>query len=318
MSESKNYLPNFLLGGGMKCGTTSLHYLLSQHPQIFIPENESHFFSLDDIEQNPEFFIKTKLDWNCWDFEKNWQDYLPWYYSFFQQAKETQLIGEDCVSYLSSTKAPARIAKIIPDVKLIFILRDPVARTYSQYWHWVKTNRAIYSFEDMIQFSPGHLLQRSFYRQHLARYFQIFKREQIKVFIFEDFIKNVQEKIDEVCDFLLLNQSLDVTNLKTHQNSALLPRNLQLHLLFNNLFKTRVCGRKYQISHLPNASMVNQNKLLCLLTNSFNQLNLTPNKPYPRMNSDTQKFLEQLFAKENRGLSELIDFPLEHFWTYLE
>jgi hypothetical protein len=181
----------------------------------------------------------------------------------------------------------------------------------------VKTNRAIYSFEDMIQFSPGHLLQRSFYYQHLSRYYDYFKREQIKVIIFEDFIKSVQEKINEVCQFLQLNQSLDVSSVETHQNSALLPGNLQLHLLFNNLFKTRVSGRKYQISHLPNADIINQNKPLEWLTTCFNQLNLTSNKPYPTMNLDTRKFLEELFAKENRGLSQLIDFPVEQFWTYL-
>ncbi|AFZ61384.1 sulfotransferase [Anabaena cylindrica FACHB-243] len=317
MLDKQKKLPDFIIGGGMKCGTTSLHYLLNKHPQIFIPNNEPHFFTLDDIEQNPEFFIKTKQGWNCWDFDKNLPDYLRWYYSFFHEAKENQVIGEDCVSYLYSSQAPARIAKIIPNVKLIFILRDPVARTYSQYWHWVKTNRAIYSFEDMIQFSSGHLLQRGFYRQHLARYFQYFEREQIKVILFEDFIKNVQEKIDEVCEFLQLNQSVNVSNLEAHQNSALVPRNLRLHLLFNNLFKTRICGRKYQISHLPNANISNQNIILDWLTNSFNQLNLTSNKPYPQMHPDTRQFLEQLFAKENSGLSQLIDFPVEQFWSYV-
>lgn len=317
MSEIQQKLPNFIIGGGMKCGTTFLHYLLSQHPKIFIPETEPHFFSLDDIEQNPEFFIKTKQGWNCWNFEENLSDYLTWYYHFFEEAKAHQIIGEDCVSYISSSKAPARIAKIIPDVKLIFILRDPVARTYSQYWHWVKTNRAIYSFENMIQFSQGHLLQRSFYYQHLTRYFQYFKPEQIKILIFEDFIKNVQAKVDEVCDFLQLNQTIDVSSLQTHQNSALLPRNLALNLLFNNLLKTRISGRKYQISHLPNANIVNQNKLLEWLTNCFNQINLTANKPYPKMNQDTRNFLEELFAKENKSLSELINFPVEQFWTYL-
>ncbi|MFM6200544.1 MAG: sulfotransferase, partial [Dolichospermum sp.] len=126
MSEIQQKLPNFMIAGGMKCGTTSLHYLLSQHPQIFIPETEPHFFSLDDIEQNPEFFIKTKQDWNCWNFEQKLSDYLPWYYRFFEQAKDNQIIGEDCVSYLSSSKAPARIAKMIPDIKLIFILQSKV------------------------------------------------------------------------------------------------------------------------------------------------------------------------------------------------
>ncbi len=311
-------LPNFIIGGGMKCGTTSLHWILNQHPQIFIPDDEPHFFTIDDIEQNPEFFLKNKQEWPCWNFDRNFQRYLPWYANFFHQAQENQLIGEDCVSYLSSTKAPERIAKLLPDVKLIFILRDPVARTYSQYWHWVKTNRAIYSFEDTLQFSPGHLIQRSFYREHLETYLRFFSREQIKIIVFEAFVSNVQNTVNEVCDFLGLEPSIDVNQINTHINKALVPRNLELQLLFNSIFKTNICGRKYMSYHLPNCNLKNHPHLLSFINSCFQNVNLTQRKQYPPMKADTRKFLERLFAKENKGLSALMGISLENFWSYMQ
>jgi len=317
--KERFYLPHFIIGGGMKCGTTTLHWILNQHKQIFIPPSidEPHFFSIDDIEQNPDFFLKTSQGWFCLDFDKHFEEYLQWYLSFFEDAHKNQFIGEDCVSYLSSTKAPARIASILPDVRLIFMLRDPVARTYSQYWHWVKTNRAIYNFENTLQFSPGHLIQRSLYRQHVERFLKYFPRKQIKFIIFESFINNVQNTVNEICEFLELDTNIDIRSLNTHVNKALVPRSIKIQLLFNNFFKTKISGRKYQSYHLPNADINNHPRFLSWISKMFHQLNLTPEKQYPPMNPETRKFLECLFAKENRGLSELVEIPLDKFWPYM-
>lgn len=318
LSASSWRLPNFIICGGMKCGTTSLHWILNQHPQIFISEIEPHFFTIDDIEQNPEFFLKTKKEWPSWNFEENFQEYIPWYANFFNRAQENQLIGEDCVSYLSSTKVAERIVALIPDVKLIFMLRDPVARTYSQYWHWVKTNRAIYSFEDTLQFSPGHLIQRSFYRQHLETYFSFVSREQIKIIIFEEFVSNVQKTVNEVCDFLGLKESLDVSQTDTHINKALVPRNLKLQLLFNSILKTNISGRKYMSHHLPNSNPENYPYRLSLINRWFQQVNLTSKKEYPPMKVETRQFLEGLFFTKNKGLSDLIGICLGQFWPCMQ
>jgi hypothetical protein len=319
-SEERSKLPSFIIGGGMKCGTTTLHWILNQHKNVFIPgsaEEEPHFFSIDDIEQNPDFFLKSQRGWDCLDFDKNLGKYLKWYLTFFESAQENQLIGEDCVSYLSSKKAPERIASLLPDVKLIFMLRDPVERTYSQYWHWVKTNRAIYDFENTLQFSPGHLIQRSFYREHIKNYLGYFERKQIKFIMFESFVNDMQNTIDEVCRFLGLDGNLDIGLLNTHVNKASVPRSITAQLLFNKVIKTKYSGRKYQCYHLPNASPDNYRVFPPLMLRMFQKVNLTQEKRYPPMKTETRKFLQCLFEKENRGLSDLIEIPVEKFWTYM-
>jgi len=316
--EKRNLLPNFIIVGGMKCGTTTLHWLLNQHKDVFIPgsaEEEPHFFTIDDIEQNPDFFLKSKKGWECLDFEKNFNQYLKWYLNFFKAAKNGQIIGEDCVSYLSSKKAAARISSIIPNVKLIFILRNPVERTYSQYWHWVKTNRATDTFENTLQFSPGHLIQRSLYREHIELFLRHFKQKQMKFIIFESFVNDIQNTLNEVCEFLEID-NINV-NLNTHINKPLIPRNIALQLFFNKLFKTRYSGRKYQCYHLPNAKPDNYPGYPSLILRTFQKINLTQRKEYPPMREDTRSFLEDFFKMENRGLSDLIKIPVEEFWTYM-
>jgi hypothetical protein len=320
-SSERSRLPQFIVGGGMKCGTTSLRWILRRHERIFIAprsELEPHFFTIDDIEQNPDFFLKSRNGWTCWDFDKNFRQYLNWYLGFFEGAQEGQLIGEHCVSYLSSKKAAARISSILPDVKLVFVLRDPVDRTYSQYWHWVRTNRAIYNFENTLQFSPGHLIQRSLYRQHVEEFLKRFDRKQIQFIVFESFIDNVQHTVNEICGFLGLDRSIDVSKYETHINKAVVPRNIAMQLLLNNLVRTRLSGRKYQHYHLPNATSSSCSRYPPTILRVFQKLNLTRTKPYPPMKSDTREFLEAFLAKENRGLSELIEVPVEEFWPYMK
>ena len=310
-------LPKFIIGGGMKCGTTSLHLILNQHPEIFIPQEESHFFTIDDIEQNPDFFLRKPNEWRCWNFEDNFKEYLLWYLDFFKPSHPNQIIGEDCVSYLSSSKAPARIASILPNVKLIFMLRDPVARTYSQYWHWVKTYRAIYSFEDTLQFAPGHIIQRSLYQQHIERYLKYFDLSQIKIIIFEEFVQNTQSVIDEVCEFIGLQDSIDVGKINTHTNKALVPRNVSFQLAINRLLKTAISGHKYLSYHLPNPDPSFHPKFFTRLNSLFQELNLSQNIDYPSMDLETKIFLEKYFSKENIGLSNLIQTSVEKYWKYM-
>ena len=318
--SSTSKLPDFIIAGGMKCGTSTLHWLLNQHQEVFIPgsaEEEPHFFSIDDMEQNPDFFLKTKHEWPCWDYETEFELYLSWYLSFFKDAKPKQLIGEDCVSYLYSKKAPKRIKELLPEVKLIFLLRDPVERTYSQYWHWVKTNRAIYSFEDTLQFAPGHLLDRSRYYEHLLRFAQQFDQKQIKVILFEDFICNMQQVLNSLCDFLNISKTIDIKMHSTHINKATVPRSIPLQLFFNRIFHTRYSGRKYQCYHLPGAKPENSPGFPPKILTLSQRLNLTQKHRYPKMNADTRSFLEALFRKENRKLSSLVDINVTKFWPYM-
>lgn len=104
-------LRNFLIVGAMRCGTTFLAHCLGAHPDIYIPRaKEIHYFDVH-FEKGPE-----------------------WYKRKFSGAKKEHAVGEATQSYMYLDYVPPRIASLLPDARLIAILRNPVDRAYSHYW----------------------------------------------------------------------------------------------------------------------------------------------------------------------------------------
>jgi hypothetical protein len=310
-------LPDFLIVGAMKAGTTSLHYVLSHHECIFMPDPEIFFFTIDDIQQHPDFFVENSDGWTFHDYEKNFEEYLSWYGAFFKDAKENQVVGERSTAYMASRRAPGRIAALLPDAKLIFTLRDPVDRTYSQYWHEVRVGTMIYDFEKALQYTPGILLQRSFYKEQIVRYKKYFPDINFKFVIFESFIQNPQSIVDEVCEFLGLKWSVEVNNLDTHRNRVIVPRSIGLQLVRNRIFR-KVAAQVFLNSYLPNMTSNKTSTLLTMVSKMIRRANAARGKSYPPMKQRTRRFLEELFAKENRGLSELIGVSVQDYWPYIQ
>ena len=316
-------LPNFIIVGAMKAGTTSMHYILNRHDNVFIPAREIHFFDIDDVEQHPDFSIDDEGKWTFHDYDRYWHDYLDWYSRFFQRAAVGQVIGEDSTTYMASSKAPARIAGLLPDVKLIFMLRDPVNRAYSHYWHLVNSGRAIYDFEGTLRHTPGTILQRGYYKEQIERFRQYFPGDQLKVVIFEEFTKNIQAIVDDVCKFLSLRVAVDTGAVNTHRNIGRAPRSLGLKLRANRI--NRKAAEHIYRGHLPilgrtkeTVPSVGRSIARFSPTMVISRIvNRTPKLKYPPMASGVREFLERLYAKENMGLGDLIGLDIESYWPYM-
>ena len=321
--HDKYRLPDFIIAGAMKAGTTSMHHILNHHDDVFIPRREIHFFDMDDVQQHPDFFWDDSGNWTFHDYEHHYKDYLAWYGNFFQGAADGQIIGEDSTTYMASSKAPARITRLLPHVKLIFMLRNPVTRAYSHYWHLVNSGRAIYDFEGTLRHTPGTILQRGYYKEHIERITQYFPRDQLKFVIFEEFTKNVQAIVDDVCGFLGLQTTIETGKVDTHQHIGMAPRSLRLKLRANRINR-KAAERIYQ-GYLPTPGIKKQK------TSSFGRfiedfspsmvinkiVNRTPKQKYPSMAADVRQFLEKLYAKENMGLGDLIGLDIERYWPYM-
>jgi hypothetical protein len=300
----------------MRSGTTSLHHILNRHDRIFIPPREVFFFDIDDIEQHPDFFVHTSHAWSFHDYERRFDEYLSWYTSFFKDAREDQIVGEDSTTYMASPKAPSRIARLLPDVKLFFMLRDPVRRTYSHYWYLVHTGRAVYDFERTLQYMPGTLLQRSLYKSHIQRYKECFPDRSMRFIIFEEFVKDVQAATDDACGFLGLRSSVDLRGVHTHKNPARYPRSRRLRIAFNRAFRG-LAARRY-LHRIPNMPAGRPRPILEMIERRFTRLNSATRASPPPMKQETRRFLERFFATENRGLGELIGTNIREHWPYMD
>jgi len=322
--KNRTRLPDFIIVGAMKAGTTSLHHIINHHDNVFIPAREIHFFDLDDIQQHPDFFMDDRGKWIFHNYEQHCKEYLEWYSRLFQKATPGQIIGEDSTTYMASIKAPPRIARLLPQVKLIFMLRDPVTRAYSHYWHLVNSGRAIYNFEETLRHMPGTILQRSYYKEQIERFMQYFRKEQVKFIIFEEFIQNVQAVVNDVCEFLGLPATIDTQTVKTHRNVGTAPRSLKLTLVANRLNRQAAehIYRGYPpISVIKKPNISSFNKLIERFSPPImlsRMVSLATKAKYPPMTNDIREFLQRLYAKENMGLGDLIEMDIERYWPYMK
>lgn len=312
-------LPDFIVAGAMKSATSTLHHILARHKEVFIPDDEVHFFSVDDITEHPALFSTYGATWANQDYRKHFDRYEKRYRQLFEDARPDQVIGEDSTVYLASRKAPHRIAEYLPDVKLIFLLRDPVDRAYSHYHHALKAGRATYSFEDTLQYGRQHIITRGFYREQIERYLDVFRRDQITVLLFEEFVQNLQSNVDAVCEWLGLSENIDLSSLDTTQkNASLVPRWPKMLAWQNFLFRSiNAQSLQHRIADIPRASPGPTARFLRRIDHRLRYFNLDEGSK-PAMSPGARSFLEDLYARENRGISDLIGKEVGRYWTYMD
>jgi hypothetical protein len=120
-------LPNFLVIGAGRSGTTSLHHYLGQHPDIFVPAvKEPNFFAF----MGEDIVVVDHYD--HWIRQNSITD-LAAYKALFDRATAEHAIGEVSPQYLFNRRAPERIKALIPQARLIVILRNPADRAYADY-----------------------------------------------------------------------------------------------------------------------------------------------------------------------------------------
>ena len=315
ISKKPSLLPDFIIVGAMKSGTTTLHDMLNTHPEVFIPKGELHFFDHDDIFQHPNFNIYKKNHfWNYPSIYKKPEEMWEFYSNKFK-GKENYVKGEDSTAYLASINAAKRISQQKKSIKIIINLRNPTKRTYSNYNHLLIRNRAIYNFEDTIMKDPHSIISRSLYKTQIENYLKYIPRERIKFIVFEDFIKDPNATLREISKFLNIDFKKfpsDIFNL--HSNKVLLPRYPRLKLFVNRNFKF---PSRFYDKHFPYVYKLIRTKepfFLRILFRFHLLLNPLNKKSPPPMNSITKDFLDDYFKRELSGLNELIGINILDKW----
>lgn len=221
--------PNFFVIGAGKSGTTSLYHYLKQHPQIFMsPVKEPKFFTL----------ASQELKFNGPGDERIIPETISSeeaYLALFRDAGEAPVLGEASTLYLSSEGTAENIAKRVPQARLVAILRHPADRAYSAYMHLRRDGfETLESFQAALDAEPErirqgyyyhwHLKSRGFYGRYLKTYYDRFPREQIKVFLYEDFKSSAQDLLTEIFHFLGVDDSFH-PDVSAYHNQSGIPRN---------------------------------------------------------------------------------------------
>jgi hypothetical protein len=168
-------LPNFLIIGAQKSGTTFIHKCAREHPDVFLPFNEIRFF------ENPEYE----------------QSDLKQFETLFDQVSREKAVGLKRADYLSKAECPERIYQHLPRAKMILILRNPVERAVSAYFHQIKLGflpvkpaeeglpKIIRGDYKTLYPKSDEIIEYGFYHRHLTRYLRYFDPEQFCVVLFD-------------------------------------------------------------------------------------------------------------------------------------
>jgi hypothetical protein len=293
-------LPNFFLVGAAKAGTTSLARYLSQHPDIFIPElKEPKYFSIQDkyfphrgpLDELVDAQIVRDLDS---------------YVRLYSSAAHVKARGDASIDYLFYEKVPARIHALIPDAKILIVLRNPVDRAFSSYVHMVRDGRENLSFEDAIAAEARRrgdnweffwqYVELGMYFQQVKRYLDIFGKEQVMILLYDQLVNDPAVFCRTIFSFLDVDTACQVDVSQKHNVSGI-PTNRIMYNLFNRKNILKSLFRNF----IP-APIRKTMKAGCSRLDKKIAINAT-----------TRSELLNLYASDIRKLEELLAVDL-HIW----
>jgi hypothetical protein len=175
-------LPNFLVIGAQRAGTSLLHQILLAHPEVYVPaqRKEVHYFD--------RYFDRG----------------VEWYQSYFPAADAAgryRAIGEITPDYLATEEAPARIHALLPECRLVAMLRNPVDRVYSWYQHARRSRNERRDFATFLQEEPV-ALRSGLYHLHLQSYLALFPRDALLLVVYEELLRDPGRELSRLARFL--------------------------------------------------------------------------------------------------------------------
>lgn len=281
-------LPNTLIIGVQKSATSWLAARLSQHPDIFVVPGEVHYF----------------------DEERNYSRGAAWYQSFFKNAGAAKIRCEKSGAYFWTNcegvpgepmDKPERIKALLPDVKMIIVLRDPVARAYSAWNHMVRGGRirdrgpAPNFFDPKLaeEIRDHGILTRGLYHAQLQRFLEVFPREQILILMQEvDVIAKPANGLEKACRFLDVDPAFSFDMLTEVENRFKGTR-------LGNRLSVPLTGPLHEIAHRIDRYILTRLPIARL--------------PYPKGDAGTRAAVGDYYEEDARKLSELIG-PLPDNW----
>lgn len=209
------HLPTYLIAGAMRSGTTSLNAYLREHPDIFVARRkEVHFF------------------------DQNYHRGVEWYQEHFAEAGDRSAVGEASPAYLYDPDVAERIATTLPGVKILVLLRDPVTRAHSHYWHNRSVGRERMSFEDALEAEESRMAKndrdrwrysytdRGRYARQLENMLIHIPRDQLLVQTFDELTTDPVTLYKRTCRFIGVSEDFlpenlgEVTNAYVEYRSA--------------------------------------------------------------------------------------------------
>ncbi len=272
-------IPNFLLVGATKAATTWLYQRLNEHPEIYVP-------SLKEVNY----------------FSRRYDRGKEWYLSFFADVKAEKAIGELSPSYFTSPETPTRIKTLNPDMRLIFMLRHPIERVYSHYCMELRYNTVSEDIERELSLD-SIIVRESLYYQQIAKYIELFPRENLKFIIYDDIKTSPEKVLVDLYNFLEVDSN--------YKNPAIYKQTYtkQPRQKFEKLYTLLVAIYRW----INNNNQWGRKILTTLKDRGFNDkfhdLNSTE-KEYPQITASKKEQLREFYGEDIKQLAQFLNRDL--------
>jgi len=287
-------LPNFIISGFPKCGTTSLHYYLAEHPEIFMPkQKELHFFTNKILSRQiagkgDKITLKTHV--------RTFKEYSK----FFSAEKTHKSVGETSPSYINYPELFDEIKKTLSTPKIIVLVRDPIKRAYSNYLHLVREGREQLSFVEALaeedkrkklQFSDFWYYKfNSSYYEKLAKAKKVFP--EVLILTQEELMLNPEETLKKTYRFLEVNSKFLPTLLNKKYNPG---------GSYSNNIITRTIFRPSSTKNFIKKTISVRPWMKDVLNSITRKYKTNPKA----INKETEQELKKFFRKEVKSLEQM-------------
>lgn len=289
-------LPNFIVIGAAKAGTTALYWYLAEHPEVFMsPVKETNYFAYG-LDQS------GRLLYGDPDVHHFPVKSLSEYEQLFAEAGEVVAVGEASPIYLECPQAAGRILELLPNVRLICGLRQPIDRAYSDYQMYLRRRgRRLDPARDLAATSvwarpDSRWMHVGRYYEQLKRYFDAFPREQIHVFLFDDLKRGALETVQNIYRFVGVDPAFK-PDFDAPHNIGGLPESMVLEG-----FLTSQSIRSAVEPWIPTG-----------VANWVRRLRMRNMRPAPALPAELRRELSVHFQEDIRRTGDLIGRSLEHW-----
>lgn len=279
MNKKTSSLPNFFLVGFEKSATTWLYNCLQEHPKIFLPPHRSevHFF------------------------DRNYDKGIDFYRKFYRKSKNEKAVGDMTPSYIQDPNIARLIARNFPHAKIIISLRNPVDRLFSDYLHQNRNTRTNIVLSDYLK--NKNYLERSLYYKKVKEYFNLFKKNEIFIIIFEKINQGQIELLQKIFRFLEVDDSFNPECINKKMNKYVKPRNIKIyHGIMGFLKYLRMKHNRY-LDHI----------IEFIKSTGVKNL-LVKEKERPRLDSKIRTQLSNYYKEDVKKLSQLTGINFHEYW----
>jgi hypothetical protein len=299
-------MPNFFIIGAQKAGTTSLYHYLKQHPQVYMsPRKEPIFFN---HELNADGEVVSEKFGGPGAPPPKFAN-IREYQTLFRGVSSEKAIGEASVLYIYAPGTAQRIKRYVPEARLIALLRNPADRAYSAFLHAVRIGRepltdfaqALQEEEDRIRHNwhyVFHYRTRGLYYSQLERYYELFGREKVGVWLYEDLRDDPVGVVQSVFRFLGVDDTFAPDTSSKH-NPARIPKSEAARLMIKVMNTTLPVVSKV----FPSAPKLRQRVNSRILRQRVNSRILTESPP---IDPEIRRELIDSYREDILKLQELI------------